>query len=63
VTKRQNRDANVGGWGCEVLDLCYDVGLFIFNDCTPGDESGEFICLENEGRNTVDYIVSSLTIW
>jgi hypothetical protein len=63
VTKRQNRDASVSGWGRELLDLCYDTGLFILNGRTPGDELGEFTCLANGGRSTVDYIVGSLTIW
>jgi hypothetical protein len=31
VTKRHNRDASVSGWGRELLDLCCDVGLLIFN--------------------------------
>jgi hypothetical protein len=31
VAKQQNRDASIGGWGCEFLDLCRDVELFIFN--------------------------------
>jgi hypothetical protein len=31
VATQQNRDASVGGWGCELLDLCCDVGLLIFN--------------------------------
>ncbi len=29
----------------------------------PGDESGEFICLENGGRNIVNYIVGSPVVW
>jgi hypothetical protein len=37
--------------------------LFIFNGRTPGDELGEFTCLANGGRNIVDYIVGSPTIW
>jgi hypothetical protein len=63
VIKRQNNDASVSGWGRELLDLCYDAGLLILNGRTPGDELGEFICLANGGRNTVDYIVGSPTIW
>jgi len=59
VVKRQNRDASVGGWGRELLDLCYDVGLLIFNGQTLSDESGEFTCLANGGHNIVDYIVGS----
>jgi hypothetical protein len=39
------------------------LGLLIFNGRTPGNESGEFICLTNGGRNIVDYIVGSLAIW
>jgi hypothetical protein len=49
VAKRQNRNASIGGWGHELLDLCHDVGLFIFNGRTPSDESREFICLANGG--------------
>ncbi len=63
VTKRQNRDASVSGWGCELLNLCYDVRLFILNGRTPGDELREFTCLANGGHNTVDYIVGSPVIW
>jgi hypothetical protein len=63
VTNRQNRDANVSGWGCELLNLCCDAGLLILNGRTPGDELREFTCLANGGRNTVDYIVGSLVIW
>jgi hypothetical protein len=63
MAKCQNRDDNVGGWGCELLDLCCDVGLFIFNGWTPGDESGEFTCLANGGCNIVDYIVGSPVVW
>jgi hypothetical protein len=63
VTKRQNRDASVSGWGCELLNLCYDVRLFILNGRPPGDELREFTCLANGGHNTVDYIVGSPVIW
>ncbi len=63
VPTRQNRDASVGGWGCELLDLCYDVGLLILNGWTPGDQSGEFTCLANGGCNIVDYIVGSHVVW
>jgi hypothetical protein len=63
VTKQQNRDVGVNGWGRELLNLCCDVGLLIVNGRTPTDELGEFICLANGGRNTIDYIVSSLAIW
>jgi hypothetical protein len=37
--------------------------LFIFNGQTPSDKLGEFICLANGGRITVDYIVGSPTVW
>jgi hypothetical protein len=37
--------------------------LLILNDWTPGDKLGEFTCLANGGRSTVDYIVGSLAIW
>jgi hypothetical protein len=63
VTKRQNRDASVSSWGRELLNLCCDVGLLILNGRTPGDELGEFTCLANGGRSTVDYIVGSPAIW
>ncbi len=63
VTKRQNRDASVSGWGRELLDLCCDVGLLILNGRTLSDELGEFTCLANGGRNIVDYIVGSPAIW
>ncbi|CAN5972712.1 unnamed protein product [Sphagnum jensenii] len=58
VAKQQNRDASVCDWGCELLELCCDVRLFIFNGQMPSDELRDFTCLTNEGRNTVDYIVS-----
>ncbi len=45
------------------MDLCCDAGLLILNGRTPGDESGEFICLANGGCSIVDYIVNSLTVW
>ncbi len=38
VAKRQNRDTSVSSWGYELLDLCYDARLFIFNGRTLGDE-------------------------
>ncbi len=63
VAKRQNCDANVGGWGREYLDLCCDTGLLILNDRTPNDESREFTCLVNGGHNNVDYIVGSPIVW
>ncbi len=63
VTKRQNRDASVSGWGRKLLNLCCDTGLFILNGRTPGDELGEFTCLANGGRSTIDYIVGSPAIW
>jgi hypothetical protein len=63
VAKRQNYDANVSGWGRELLDLCCDAGLLILNGQKPSDESEEFTCLANGGCNTVDYIVGSLVIW
>ncbi len=59
MAKQQNRDVNVGEWGRELLDLCYGAGLLILNGRTPGDKSGEFICLANGGRSTIDYIASS----
>jgi hypothetical protein len=37
--------------------------LLVLNGRTPGDEQGEFICLVNGGRNTVDYIAGSLVVW
>jgi hypothetical protein len=37
--------------------------LLVLNGQTLGDESGEFICLENGGRNTIDYIVGSHAVW
>ncbi len=40
VAKRQNRDANVGGWGCELVDLCCDAGLLILNGRKPGTNQG-----------------------
>ncbi len=63
VAKQQNRDASVSGWGRKLLDLCRDARLFIPNGRTLGDELREFICLANGGRNIVDYIVGSPTIW
>jgi hypothetical protein len=63
MSKRQNRDASVSGWGRKLLDLCYDVGLLILNGRTPSDELGEFTCLANGGCSTVDYIVGSPIIW
>jgi hypothetical protein len=51
------------GWGHELLDLCCDVGLFILNGWTHGDESGDFTCLANGGHNTIDYILGSPIIW
>ncbi len=63
MAKQQNRDASIGGWGCEPLDLCCDIGLFIFNGWTLGAESKEFTCLANGGRNIVDYIVRSHVVW
>jgi hypothetical protein len=63
VATRQNRDASVGGWGRELLDLCYDAGLLILNGRTFGDQSGEFICLANGGCNTIDYIVGAPVVW
>jgi len=63
VAKRQNRDANVSGWGRELLDLCCDVRLLILNGRTLGDESRKFTCLTNGGRSTVNYIISSPVVW
>jgi hypothetical protein len=63
VAKLQNRDANVGGWGHELLDLCYDARLLILNGRTLGDKSGEFTYMANKGRNILDYIVGSPAIW
>jgi hypothetical protein len=63
VATRQNCDVSVGGWGYELLDLCCDAGLLILNGRTPSDQSGEFICLANGGRITVDDIVGSPAVW
>jgi len=63
VAKQQNHYASVGGWGHELLDLCCDNGLFIFNGRMFSDESREFICLANGGCSTIDYIVGSFAIW
>ncbi len=49
MVKRQNRDNNVGGWGCEFLDLCCDAELLILNGRTLSDKLGEFTCLANGG--------------
>jgi hypothetical protein len=37
--------------------ICCDAGLLILNGRTLSDESREFTCLANGGRNIVDYIV------
>jgi len=37
--------------------------LLILNGQTLGDEEGEFTCLANGGRNTIDYILGSLVVW
>ncbi len=63
VATRQNRDVSVGGWGCELLNLCCDARLLILNGRTPVDQSGEFTYLANGGRSIVDYIVGSPAIW
>jgi hypothetical protein len=63
VAKRQKRDANVGNWGHELLDLCYDTGLLILNGQTPSDELREFTCLANGGHNIVIYIIGSPVVW
>jgi hypothetical protein len=63
VAKQQNRDTIVGGWGCELLNLCCDIGLLILNGRTPNDKSREFTCLAIRGRITIDYIVSSPVVW
>ncbi len=62
VTKRQNRDA-IGSWGCELLNLCCDAGLFILDGQKLGDESREFTYFANGGRNIIDYIVGSPVVW
>ncbi len=51
---------NVGNKGYELLNLCCDARLFIFNGLTPGDKSEEFTSSVNGGRNIVDYITASL---
>jgi hypothetical protein len=63
MAKQQNRNAIIGSWGRELLDLCRDVGLFIFNGWRLGDELGQFTCLANGGRNIINYIVGSLVVW
>ncbi len=63
MAKRHNRDVNVGDWSCELLDLCCDVGLLIFNGRTLGDELREFTGLTNGGRTIVDYIGGSREVW
>ncbi len=45
------------------MDLCYDIGLFIFNGQTPSDESREFTYLANGRHNNIDCIVGSLIVW
>ncbi len=52
MVKCQNHDNSVGGWGCELLNLCCDAGLLILNGRTLGDKSREFTCLANGGLNT-----------
>ncbi len=63
VTKQQNRDVSVKGWGRKFLDLFCDARLLIFNGRTPGDELGEVTCLANGGHNIVNCIVGSPIIW
>jgi hypothetical protein len=63
MTKRQNRDASVSDWGRELLDLCCDARLLIFNVRTPGDELGVFTRLANGGCNIINYVVGSPAIW
>jgi hypothetical protein len=60
VAKRQNHNVNVGGWGCELLDLCCNAGLLILNGRTPGDKSREFICLANGGLTLLIILVVQL---
>jgi hypothetical protein len=62
MVKRQNLDANVGGWDRELLHLCCDTRLFILNGRTLGDKSREFTCLANGGHNIIDYIIGSLAV-
>ncbi len=57
MAKQQNRNANVGGWGRELFDLCCDVGLLILSGRTPGDKSKEFTYFANGGHNTFDHII------
>ncbi len=63
VDKQQNHNISAGGWGRELLDLCYDVGLLILNGQTPCDKSKEFTYLVNGGWSTIDYIIGSFVIW
>ncbi len=63
VATQQNRDASVCGWGRELLDLCCDTRLLIFNGRTLGNQSGEFTYLANGGRSTVNYIIGSPIVW
>ncbi len=63
VAKCQNCDASVGGWGHELLDLCCDVRLLIFNGRTLGDELREFTCLASGGHSTINYIIGSPAVW
>ncbi len=60
MAKGQNHDVNVSGWGYKLLDLCCDAGLLIFNGRTFGDESGEFICLENGGGTLSTILLAHL---
>jgi hypothetical protein len=57
MAKRQNHDANVDGWGCELLDLCCDTGLFILNGQTLDDESRYNSLVWQMGRTTLSIIL------
>jgi hypothetical protein len=49
VVKQQNCDASVGGWGCELLDLCCDIGLLILNGRTPMTNQGSSLAWQMGG--------------
>ncbi len=60
MAKQQNRDVSVGGWGYELLDLCYDVRLLIFNGRTPGDESKSSLTWQMGGTTLLIILLAHL---
>ena len=58
-TPRSNKDKCSNRFGHSLIYLCCTYSIHMLNGRFPGDANGEFTCVANDGKSTVDYILVS----